>query len=99
MDESAGVTQESVDLAKSNFHPFGGGPGQCVGKNLAIMELLAAVARTLWRYEMRRAPGSTVGGGSPKLGWGQRNPEEYQLIDAYIALHHGPMLQFRKRRV
>ncbi|PVH95528.1 cytochrome P450 monooxygenase-like protein [Periconia macrospinosa] len=99
VDESAGVTQESVDLAKSNFHPFGGGPGQCVGKNLAVLELLAAVGRTLWRYDMRRAPGSTVGGGSPERGWGQSNAEEYQLIDAYIALHHGPMLQFKKRQV
>ncbi|KAF2791120.1 benzoate 4-monooxygenase cytochrome P450 [Melanomma pulvis-pyrius CBS 109.77] len=99
VDEAAGVTQQDVDRARSNFHPFSAGPGNCVGKNLAILELLAAVGRTLWTYDMRRAPGSTLGGGSPELGWGQRDPEQFQLIDAYIAIHRGPMLQFRKKQI
>ncbi|KAF2469067.1 benzoate 4-monooxygenase cytochrome P450 [Lindgomyces ingoldianus] len=99
VDEAAGVTQQDVDRARSNFHPFSLGPGNCVGKNLAMLELLAAVGRTLWRYDMRRAPGSTLGGGSPELGWGQRDPDQFHLVDAYVALHHGPMLQFRKRQI
>ncbi|KAF2177058.1 benzoate 4-monooxygenase cytochrome P450 [Zopfia rhizophila CBS 207.26] len=99
VDEATQVTQEDVDRARAGFHPFLTGPGNCVGRNLAIIELQAAVGRTLWRYDMRRAPGSTYGGGSPELGWGQRDPDHYRLIDAYVAVHNGPMLQFRKKRV
>jgi cytochrome P450 len=99
VDESTGVTQQYVDRARSNFHPFSAGPGNCVGKNLAMLELLTAIGRTVWRYDVRRVPGSTLGGGAPELGWGQNDPELFILVDAYVALHRGPMLQFRKRQI
>lgn len=99
VDESAGVTQQDVERARSNFHPFSLGPGNCVGKNLAMLELLTAVGRTLWRYDMRRVPGSTFGGGEPGKGAGQDDPNQFQLVDAYVALHHGPLLQFRKKQI
>ncbi|KZZ86702.1 cytochrome P450 monooxygenase [Moelleriella libera RCEF 2490] len=93
------VSHEEVARARSNFRPFGSGPLNCAGKKLAMIELLALVGRTLWRFDMRRAPGArlTLGGGSPDLGWGQRDPDQFRLIDAYMTLHEGPMLQLRKR--
>jgi cytochrome P450 len=84
VDESAGVTKETVARMRAGFHPFLTGPGSCVGKNLAMTEIMITVARTLHRLDVRRAPGSTFGGGSPKLGWGASDPGQFQLVDAYI---------------
>lgn len=97
VDESTGVTEEEVRRIKANFHPFSSGPGACVGKNLALMEMLITIARTIFRLDIRRAPGSTFGGGAPELGWGARDKKQFQLTDAYISLQQGPEVQFRKR--
>lgn len=97
VDEANGVTQEDVARAKANFNPFSAGPGHCVGKVFAISEILVAVARTIYRLEVRRAPGSTVGGGDPSLGWAERNPAVMSLRDAFITLRDGPEVQFRER--
>lgn len=97
VDENTNVTKEHVDAAKANFHPFSAGPGQCVGKALAMAELLIITARTIYRYDVRRTPGSTLGGGSPEMGWGARDPRQMQLGDAYLATRKGPEVQFRRR--
>ncbi|KAK4164127.1 cytochrome P450 [Cladorrhinum sp. PSN259] len=97
VDEDNGVTKESAKRARDGFYPFLSGPGNCVGKNVAIAEMLITLARTLHRMDVRRAPGSKVGGGGPEQGWGARDPGQFQLFDAYIALRKGPEVQFRKR--
>ncbi|KAI1853895.1 hypothetical protein JX265_012580 [Neoarthrinium moseri] len=97
VDEAAGVTKADVALVRSNFHPFASGPGNCVGKNLAMTELMITLARTLHRMDVRREPGSTEGAGAPELGWGARDDKQFHLYDAYISLRHGPRVQFRKR--
>lgn len=43
-DEDRGVTHDGVARTRSNFHPFAAGLGQCVGKNLAIVQLMLLVA-------------------------------------------------------
>lgn len=90
VDEKAGVTREEVARMRNSFHPFAGGPGACAGKNIAMMEMLMTVARTLHRMDVRRAPGST-------LGCDPRNRDEYHLTDAYISLRQGPEVQFKRR--
>ncbi|KAI1356967.1 benzoate 4-monooxygenase cytochrome P450 [Xylaria sp. FL0043] len=86
-----------VARLRSNFHPFSSGPGNCVGKNVAMAEMMITVARTLYRFHVRRAPGSTLGCGRPELGWGRTDENQFQLVDAYISLRQGPEVQFRKR--
>lgn len=96
VDEAAGVTEEDVAHAKAHHHPFMSGPGSCVGKHVAMMEMTILIARTLHRLDMRRAPGSTLGGGGPEMGWGARNPKQFQVEDAFIFNRTGPEVQLRR---
>ncbi|KAF2741963.1 cytochrome P450 monooxygenase-like protein [Sporormia fimetaria CBS 119925] len=89
--------KEEVSRIKRGLHTFSNGPGDCIGQKLAMLEMSIVVARTLWRMDVRLAPGHDVGAGDNKLGWGCRNPREYMLRDAYIALREGPMVQFAAR--
>lgn len=94
---SPDVTDETVAAMRRNFHPFTTGLGACVGRNVAYAEMMITVARTLHRLEVRRAPGSTFGGGRPELGWGASNEKEMHVQDAYVTLRQGPEVQFRRR--
>ncbi|MCJ1308504.1 hypothetical protein MMC25_002157 [Agyrium rufum] len=92
------TTAEDVARIRNAFHPFSSGPDTCVGKNLAIMELMLLVARTLFRLDVRLVPGSTMGEGKPEYGWGKDDPRQYMVEDAFIPIRHGPMVQFRRAR-
>lgn len=96
-DPSVGVSKEAVARLKQYFHPFAAGPGACLGRHVAMAEMMITVARTLHRFDIRRAPGSTLGAGRPSLGWGERDPRQMVLYDAFISLREGPEVQFRKR--
>jgi cytochrome P450 len=90
---------ENVRSLKRQFTPFLKGNGRCLGENVAILQLSMCLARTLWRMDVRKAPGHTMGEGSPELGWGRSDPNHYMIRDAYITLRDGPMVQFKKRVV
>lgn len=94
---SPDVTEKTVAAMRRNFNPFTTGLGACLGKNVAYAEMMITVARTLHRLEVRRAPGSTLGGGRPELGWGASNEKEMHVQDAFITLRQGPEVQFRRR--
>lgn len=98
VDEISGVTEEDVARIRSCFHPFLIGPGNCVGQNLAMLEMMISVARTLYRMDVRLAPGHTLDEGRPSLGWGRRDRNQYQVTDAYISIREGPVVQFRQRQ-
>ncbi len=92
-------TQEDINALRAGFNPFSQGPGSCPGKNIAILELQIAIARTLRRFDVRKSTegNSSLGEGSPTAQWGMRNKNIYQLEDVYIAARNGPMVQLRKR--
>ncbi|KAI9154863.1 Cytochrome P450 monooxygenase apf7 [Paramyrothecium foliicola] len=98
VDEAAGVTKDDVSRQKAGFQPFISGPTNCVGKNLAMIEMMVTVGRTLYRLDVRRAPGSTFGGGAPEMGWGARDKDQFQVLDAYISQRKGPEVQFRLKQ-
>jgi cytochrome P450 len=95
--EITGTTAEDVSAIRSYYHPFLIGPFNCVGKNIAMTEMALVVARTLFRLDLRAVPGENLGAGHAGLGWGRRDEKQYQISDAYITVHEGPILQFRKR--
>ena len=90
--------EEEVRRLKHGLHTFLKGPGDCVGQKLAMLQMYIVIARTLWRMDIRLAPGPDVGAGNAKLGWGLRDPRQYVVSDAYIALHQGPVVQVRARQ-
>ena len=50
-------------------YPFSTGWGNCVGQNLAMLDLLTTITRTLFRLVVRGEPGSTLGEGNLELSW------------------------------
>ena len=97
VSESTGVTAEQVAQLKRGFTAFGKGPDSCLGREIALLILMMAVAKTVYNIDIRTVPGSKLGEGSPGRGWGKRNRNVYQLRDLYMATRDGPMVQFRKR--
>jgi cytochrome P450 len=98
---AAGTTDSkatsSAGGSVSAFTPFGYGRTSCIGRYLALQEISLVLARMIWLFEMRLAPGSTLGEGSkgesPRPGW----KNEFQTRDRFVSMHQGPMVQFRRR--
>lgn len=91
------VTREAVDRTQSAFCPFSIGPRGCIGKGIAYVELMTSLARAVYLYEMRVAPGTTLGEGNPDLEWGRQRKNEFQLRDSFTSMKDGPYVEFRKR--
>lgn len=96
VNEAKGTMAESIVQIKSSFHSFVVGPENCVGQNLAVLELMLLITRTFYRMDVRLASGSMLGEGTSELAWGRRDKNQFQVKDAYIAVRHGPMIQFWK---
>ncbi|KAL4791052.1 cytochrome P450 [Aspergillus venezuelensis] len=97
VDEQTGVTADDVARARSSCFPFAAGAIRCAGKNFALLELYVTIARTLWLYDVRLLPGDTTGGGHEAGEWGRRDPNTFRVMDSYISIRDGPVVQFRKR--
>jgi cytochrome P450 len=100
VDEDSGVSVENVAMAKAAFCPFSLGPRGCIGKQVAYLEIMVALATLLYTYDIRlpRALRKQIGEGdlaSPH--WGRRRIGEYQLRDIFIADRNGPMVEFKAR--
>lgn len=89
---------EQLALQQSAYAPFSVGRASCVGKALAYGEISIVLARLIWLYEMRLEPGATLGEGSSTLGMGREMKREFQTFDNFVALHDGPMVQFKLRK-
>ena len=90
-------SEQDVALAQSAFCPFSIGPRGCIGKGIAYIEMTSALARLLWLYDVRAAPGDGLGQGKESNEYGRHRASEYQLIDTFTSLKDGPMVEFRKR--
>ncbi|KAF2268727.1 cytochrome P450 [Lojkania enalia] len=86
-------------IATSAFTAFGVGRTSCFGKYLAYQESSLVVAQTIWLFDMRTEPESTLGEGSEKLGARRERPKEFQTWDRFVSMHDGPMLQFKRRKI
>lgn len=96
-DPSTNPLHDRIPDAQSAFNPFSIGPRGCIGKGLAYVELTVTIARVLYLYDLRLAPGTTVGAGGKDLEVGRTRTTEYQIQDVFASKKDGPMLQFRAK--
>ncbi len=100
MERINGETEEEahrrVKLAQSAFCPFSLGPRGCVGKTLAMKEIMITIARIVWLYDMRLTPGEEHRGVAAKCH-GANMGNELHMIDMFVSKTDGPMVQFRER--
>ncbi|BCS27712.1 cytochrome P450 [Aspergillus puulaauensis] len=93
VDPATGVTEESVSRALQGFAPFGIGPRMCVGWRLGWLELNVMLARTLFLYDLRLAPGAPC--------CSRRVPGQecgYSMKAWSVMAGEGPVVQFRRAR-
>ncbi len=91
------VSDADVACAQAAFCPFSIGPRGCIGKGLAYTEMATTLARVLFLYDVRRAPGvADPGEGRPDADWGRQRRGEFQLVDTFTSLKTGPMVEFRR---
>ncbi|KID97053.1 benzoate 4-monooxygenase cytochrome P450, partial [Metarhizium majus ARSEF 297] len=84
--------EEAVRLAKLGFATFSFGPRNCVGKALAEVEIMLALAAVLRRFDFRSSD-TDLG----KVGEGEgRYAGQYHTFWAFTSLKKGPFLQFRQ---
>jgi cytochrome P450 len=86
-EEAGEVDAETIALQRKAFIPFSLGPRGCIGRNVALFELYLAVARVMFLYDVRLAPGME------HLGVGPSG--EYKIKDYFIVGKEGPVVQFR----
>ena len=96
---SFAVTEETVEQQRKSFIPFSTGPRNCIGKNMAVMELLITFARLVWLYDIRKVAGDTAGEGGKTDVEGRQRKGEYQMVDHFIVKRDGPWLECRRREV
>ncbi|TGO46779.1 hypothetical protein BCON_0308g00090 [Botryotinia convoluta] len=98
-NDELGISAEHVAALQESFKPFSIGPGQRPGKNIALLEMYMTLGRTIHGCDVRRPIDdiSNRGSGRSEYIWGQRNKNQYQVVDAFLALRNGPVIQFRRR--
>jgi cytochrome P450 len=97
-----GASAESVAIARAAFCPFSLGPRGCIGKSVAYLEVMLALANLLFLYDIRLPKDigekEPSGEGRPNhKHWGRRKKEEYQLVEYFGTEREGPMVEFRWR--
>lgn len=94
----AGQQGKAADTTRA-FAPFGIGSRSCGGRAVAYLEASLTIAKTLWYFDVEKAPGKLgeVGEGGPGMGKGREQRGAYQVWDVITAEHHGPNLIFTPR--
>ncbi|CAK7210460.1 hypothetical protein SBRCBS47491_000791 [Sporothrix bragantina] len=96
--KSSVVSEDDVSLAQSAFCPFSIGPRGCIGKGLAYTEMMTTLARSLFLYDVRRAPGMVdPAEGVVGAEWGRDRPGEFQLMDTFTSVKKGVLVEFKPR--
>lgn len=86
VDDSTGVNAEAVSRSRSAFCPFSLGSRGCIGKTMAYNELSLALARVLYKLDVRLEK-------DDKSGEGLNG--EYAQQDVFVSDRDGPLVQFR----
>jgi cytochrome P450 len=101
-DDNSLETDQDRELRatmKRSWAPFSLGDRSCAGKSMAYLEMSLTIARTLWYFDFRKAPGEAgrLGEGDPSRKDGRARVNEFQLYDSIVVDHEGPNLVFIPR--
>ncbi|KAF2181847.1 cytochrome P450 [Zopfia rhizophila CBS 207.26] len=91
--EKEGASQQVLDQYAA-YNPFSTGPRSCMGKGVALVEMMATFAVVLYRLDFKMAAADTAGG-RPGSEYGRHRSDEFQLRDHITSAKEGPMLRFR----
>ncbi|PWY92800.1 cytochrome P450 [Aspergillus heteromorphus CBS 117.55] len=105
MDEDTEIGKEKVRRAGMGFAPFSVGARSCVGWRLAWVEMNVAIARVLWRFDMRLASvagdgtgaGCSCGSGNGVGEKGREGGCDYEFMGWVTSSAEGPVVEFRRR--
>ncbi|KAE8308643.1 cytochrome P450 [Aspergillus transmontanensis] len=94
------ICKEQADIASAAYIPFSAGTRACLGRHLAITELLATIAALVLLYDFRisHTGNGELGSGHALGRNGRTNPGEFQLYDRVTSGKKGPILQLRSRK-
>ncbi|OCL09020.1 cytochrome P450 [Glonium stellatum] len=87
------ITQQVIDQ-NTAFNPFSTGPRSCIGKGVALVEMMLTMAVVLYRLDFKLASGDRAAG-RPGAEYGRHRSDEFQLRDHVTAAKEGPLLRFR----
>lgn len=79
------------DSGRHAYMPFSIGSRSCVGKPLALAQVMLTFSRLLWEYEISRADAP------PNWTELDLHPSEYETKDYVSARKEGPLLKFKPR--
>lgn len=83
---------EPVHRSRLPYFPFNIGPRGCLGKSLALAEIMLTFALLLWKFDFRRADSD-----ESWIETEDTKSDEYILKDHVTGQKEGPMLRFRPR--
>lgn len=79
------------------FCPFLKGPRACPGKTVAYFAVQLALFHLLYRYDIRPAGSTVMGGGRAEMHRLRRRQDEYQFNDWILGFAEGPVIEFKQR--
>jgi cytochrome P450 len=90
--------EQEHDALHSVFAPFSLGNRACLGKPLVYMEISIAIARLVWKCDMRLVDMLPLDSGvRADVKNGRRVEGAYHLRDWFLSANEGPVVQFAAR--
>ncbi|KAI1261462.1 cytochrome P450 [Xylariaceae sp. FL1019] len=99
LESSTAEENSARSRSQKAFVPFIVGPRACAGKATLYLEVSIAVAKMLWYFDFKSAPGQLgeVGEGVAGSAHGRHHVNEFQMFDVFNSHHQGPNLVFKAR--
>ena len=94
---SGATPAEDISSSQSAFCPFSIGPRSCAGKALAYTEMSILLARMIFLFDLRLSRNSRPEEGRSIWANGRKQKKEFHIFDSIVALHNGPMVEFKRR--
>ncbi|KAF2164713.1 hypothetical protein M409DRAFT_25107 [Zasmidium cellare ATCC 36951] len=99
-DPDRWLNKDTAARTKTTWAPSSHGARNCIGLNLAMNEVLLAMATVLWHGNFRTAGDknlAAIGEGRADFGPGRHRKGEFQTFDTFGTSTDDPYSQFKRR--